>query len=110
MISKGADVNASYDDGCTPFHFIVRAPYFNIKVLHFILRRGGDIYATEIDGETPFSNTADPVLRGEMLFIVRRPLLLFFESIARADGLKCSELLEKLVCNKDLTRNTVLFL
>ena len=72
-----------------------------------LVSNGGDIHAEISIGLTPLSLVTDPAAKAEMVFLTRRPLLLFFEAVA--EDIDTSRPLRRVAGNSDLIRELILF-
>ena len=66
----------------------LRALRLNTMVLiRMLVSMGGNIFAENSKGHTPLSLVQDPGLKADMVFLTRRPLLLFFEGVFSSTAL-----------------------
>ena len=75
-----------------------------------LVSNGGDIYVKNSKGLSPLSLAADPTVRAEMIFLSRRPLLLFLEAVCLSEGVECDDSLRRVAGNIDLVRLTIKFI
>ena len=68
---------------------------------------GGNIYAENSKGYTPLSLVKNTDLKADVMYLTRRSLLIFFEEVSIADGLKNKGSLERVAANIDLMRYIV---
>ena len=131
LIKLGADVNAKDKHGLLPLHVMLaclehrrsalglskedwnRLCFDSCKLclrldfIGWLASNGGNIYAENSKGRTPLSLARDPELKADMVFLTRRPLLLFFETVCEADDLKHSDALKRVADNYDLGRHII---
>ena len=78
-----------------------------IKLLVF---HGGDIYAENSEGESPLSLESASAVRADMIFLSRRPLLLFLEAVCLSESEECEGPLRRVAEKSDLVRLTTKFI
>ena len=79
-------------------------------MVKLLVSNGGDIYAESFKGLSPLSLVSDPTVRAEMIFLTRRPLLLFLEAVCLSEGVEFDISLHRVAGNSDLVRLTTKFI
>ena len=89
----------------------VRAPiaelFLTMNLIRLLVANGGNIYAENSKGHSPLSLVLDTVLKADMIFLTRRPLLLFLDAVGAAGDIKGNESLQRMTGNSDLVRYLV---
>ena len=88
-------------------HLALGGSLQNRDVVRLLVCNGGDIYAENAEGKTPLGLVTNPALKADMVFLTRRPLLLFLEAVCVAEDLQSS--LRRLAESSDLLRYMVRF-
>ena len=79
-------------------------------MIRLLVSHGGCIYAENSKGQSPLSLVADQTIRAEMIFLTRRPLLLFLEAVSLFEGVEFDDSLRRVAGNSDLVRLTTKFI
>ena len=66
-------------------------------------------FAENSNGCTPLFLIDDKALKADMVFLTRRPLLLFFEAASFSDDSDTSRSLRRMAGNPDLVRVVIMF-
>ena len=85
-----------------PVLFATLSPSLTMDLIRSLVSKGGNIHAENSKGHTPLSMVKDPMLKSDMVYITRRSLLLFFEAVCTAKGLKANRSLQRVTENRDL--------
>ena len=88
-------------------------PAFKLSMMDLIrsvVSKGGNIHAENSKGQTPLSMVRDPILKSDMVYMTRRSLLLVFEAVCTAKGLKANRAHQRVAGSTDVRRNIVGFL
>ena len=79
-------------------------------MIGLLVSHGACIYAENSKGQSPLSLVADQTIRAEMIFLTRRPLLLFLEAVSLSEGVEFDDSLRRVAGNSDLVRLTTKFI
>ena len=74
------------------------------------MKSGADIHAEDSSGRTPLSLVTDPAVKAELVFLTRRPLLLFLEAVSASDDVNISRSFRRVAENSDLLREVFAYL
>ena len=85
-------------------------PVLALYLLESLVSYGGNIYAENSKGYSPLSLIKDATLKADMVYLTRRPLLLFLEAVCVADELTNNKSFRRVAENSDLTNFIVGFL
>ena len=97
-----------FQHGHTPLH--EAAQYNRADVAKLLVISGADVHAEDSAGRTPLSLATDSALKADMVFLTRRPLLLFFEAVIVSDDVNISRSFRLVTENSDLMREVYGFL
>ena len=120
----GVDEDALYDGRRLPFdveysekivdifncYFRTRTPSLTLDCLRLLVSSGSNIHSVNSKGHTPLSLTVDPTIRLDMVFLTRRPLLLFSEAISASRVREGPRSLHRVAGNRDLMHCILRFL
>ena len=91
-------------------YFHSRTPSQTLDCLRLLVSSGGNSHSVNSKGHTPLSLTIDPTIRLDMVFLTRRPLLLFAEAISTSRVREGPRSLHRVAGNRDLMHCILRFL
>ena len=108
IVIWGISSHLWFQHGHTPLH--EAAQYNRADVAKLLVISGADVHAEDSAGRTPLSLATDPALKADMVFLTRRPPLLFFEAVIVSDDVNISRSFRQVAENSDLMREVYGFL
>ena len=88
----------------------IAAQISNVDIVKLLTSKGANIHVEDSNGISPLSLITDPALKADMVFLTRRPLLLFFEAVTVSDDVNISRSFRQVAENSDLMREVYGFL
>ena len=85
------------------------ADTLRIDLIRLLVCNGSDIYTEDASGKAPLHLVRDPRTKTEMVFQVRKPLLLFLEAVCVTEELTNSHSLRRVAESSDMVRHVVMF-